>query len=350
MQQQTTPQQFKIQQQSVVKTEPVTPVKPGPMTPTVITHQLPVSAQATPQTQPQSQVAAGGSDVDTVPTDAADFKPWKKHKAATFKVNKLLKRRRQNARFRKLLIPKNAIMVLNELQPGISFEADEQMNAFSQLVYTVKINVDGATYTGEGSSKAAAKAAAAELAVKGLILKKITESGIKRATSASAEAVEEDMDTASGDDVSEKGSINGRRPIPEDEVPWGSLASFALFKLFADWKAQGTNIPPSISSPQLTPKPIPKVAGSKPATAPMKGNIPDNPETLHPVTLVGRLYPGTLFSEISREGHAPHLTFCIGATVNGVQYTGTARNKKEAKKNCAIEILKAANIPYNVSV
>ena len=56
-------------------------------------------------------------------------------------MNKVQKRRRQNARFRKLLIPKNAIMVLNELQPGITFEADEQTNAFNQVSYTVKIEV-----------------------------------------------------------------------------------------------------------------------------------------------------------------------------------------------------------------
>lgn len=32
-------------------------------------------------------------------------------------------------------------MVLNELQPGITFEADEQTNAFNQVSYTVKIEV-----------------------------------------------------------------------------------------------------------------------------------------------------------------------------------------------------------------
>lgn len=71
---------------------------------------------------------------------------------------------------------------------------------------------------------------------------------------------DDQMDTTSGDDMSEKGSTNGRRVIPEDEVPWGSLASFALFKLFADWKAQGTNIPPVTPSPVL--KPIPKATVS----------------------------------------------------------------------------------------
>lgn len=114
---------------------------------------------------------------------------------------------------------------------------------------------------------------------------------------------------------------------------------------------------------------------------PTKGTIPENPETLHPVTLVGRVFPGTIFYELSREGTPPHLTFQMGTTVNDIQHVGVgeyklfsyffccnytllddvilllviivfyfaARSKKEAKKNCAIEVLKANNIPYNTN-
>lgn len=61
---------------------------------------------------------------------------------------------------------------------------------------------------------------------------------------------DEAMEVTSGDEMgSEKGSSNGRRVYPEDEVPWGSLASFALFKLFAEWKTQGSVIPPAITPP-----------------------------------------------------------------------------------------------------
>lgn len=30
-----------------------------------------------------------------------------------------------------------------------------------------------------------------------------------------------------------------RAPPPEDEVPWGSLAAFALHKLFNEWQSEG---------------------------------------------------------------------------------------------------------------
>lgn len=29
----------------------------------------------------------------------------------------------------------------------------------------------------------------------------------------------------------------------EDDMPWGSLASFALYRLFLDWQSQGTHVP-----------------------------------------------------------------------------------------------------------
>jgi hypothetical protein len=36
--------------------------------------------------------------------------------------------------------------------------------------------------------------------------------------------------------------VNGATTQPEDDVPWGSLASFALYKLFNEWQSQGINV------------------------------------------------------------------------------------------------------------
>jgi len=59
----------------------------------------------------------------------------------------------------------------------------------------------------------------------------------------------EAMDTSENAEESQsetgEGATNGgkRRELPEDEVPWGSLASFALFRLFSEWESQGTHVP-----------------------------------------------------------------------------------------------------------
>jgi len=50
--------------------------------------------------------------------------------------------------------------------------------------------------------------------------------------------------------------------------------------------------------------------------------IPDNPTDRHPVMLLNQLRPGIQFTEISREGTPPNLTFTLGVTVDGKQYNG----------------------------
>lgn len=35
-----------------------------------------------------------------------------------------------------------------------------------------------------------------------------------------------------------------RPPPPEDDLPWGSLAAFALHKLFLEWQRGATELPP----------------------------------------------------------------------------------------------------------
>lgn len=57
------------------------------------------------------------------------------------KVNKKVKKRRQNARLRKILQPKNAIMVLNELKTGIKFTFQEHTNALTQTMFVVNAEV-----------------------------------------------------------------------------------------------------------------------------------------------------------------------------------------------------------------
>ena len=50
--------------------------------------------------------------------------------------------------------------------------------------------------------------------------------------------------------------------------------------------------------------------------------IPDNPTDRHPVMLLNQMRPGIQFTEISREGTPPNLTFTLGVTVDGKSYTG----------------------------
>lgn len=86
--------------------------------------------------------------------------------------------RRRNKKLVKFLQPKNAVMVLNEMIGNTTYtlsENAEQMNNSS--LFKASVLVDGIEHFGYGNSKMAAKSAAAETAIKSLILKKLKSTG-----------------------------------------------------------------------------------------------------------------------------------------------------------------------------
>ncbi|XP_049842214.1 interleukin enhancer-binding factor 3-like [Schistocerca gregaria] len=160
--------------------------------------------------------------------------------------------RKQNARLRKLLHPKNAMIILRELKPGINFTFQDHTNAVTQTRFVVSAEVDGKVYVGEGLSKSIAKQNAAEKALKDLLLERMSNAAVttqKRDNAEVVEPMQQELNNAAGSGVSDDGSIAesaqalGKPPIPEDDVPWGSVISFALYKLFAEWQSQGTHLP-----------------------------------------------------------------------------------------------------------
>lgn len=70
------------------------------------------------------------------------------------KVSMREKRRRQNLQLRRLLTPKNAQMVLNELSPGIQHEftimPEETFGNSMNKQYVAVVNVEGVEYKGTG--------------------------------------------------------------------------------------------------------------------------------------------------------------------------------------------------------
>lgn len=107
----------------------------------------------------------------------------------------------------------------------------------------------------------------------------------------------------------------------EDEIPWSSLASFALYKLFLEWHNQGTSVP--------VPRPgLPATKGAKkdnpnaPKT-PVQKELPPNPANIHPVMLLNQMKPGLTYVELSRVGNPPNTMFTLAVEIDGVEYSGT---------------------------
>ena len=138
-----------------------------------------------------------------------------------------------------------------------------------------------------------------------------------------------------------------QKPPMEDETPWLQLASLALFKLFNDWQAQGYVVPSELLKTEgemkVKNEDVPMTTPGNPAPIKPKQakKVPDNPTDRHPVQLLNELRGGVAFNVVGSSGVTPNIIFTMGCEIDGVEYTGVGRNKKDAKKHCAMEALKA---------
>lgn len=245
------------------------------------------------------------------------------------KINRKELRRRRNLRLRKILQPKNALMVLNELIGGTTYEVSDTPDMFSGTLFKCTVVVDGVEHVGLGKSKPSAKNAAAEAALKHMVLNKVTiapppDNSIKQ----EGDASEIKMDI---DDNSEG-------------ISWSHVACYALHKLLNSWD-DGTNL-------NVTEKATPggntdaadgsKVAEKKPAK-----KLPNNANTMNPVMLLNQMLPNATFEEMSREGKPPNVNFTAKCTIGNDQFFGTASTKKGSRKICAFAACQnVLNIQY----
>ena len=91
--------------------------------------------------------------------------------------------------------------------------------------------MDGKLYQGVGSNKSLARATAAERALQSFVPPPPPPKDAA-ATAAAAEAEENDS----------------AAEAPEDETPWSALASFALHRLFCDWRQGRVGAPLSLEA------------------------------------------------------------------------------------------------------
>jgi len=260
-----------------------------------------------------------------------------------------IKKKRSNFRLRKMLVPKAPLCVLNEMvgqpnqvqytfvdtHPGAVAQANAHMRPGmpKMELFTAQCTLDGEVFAGTGPSKQIAKNIAAEHAIQHFFMKKFEESKSK-----------DQKDPETGEPL--------KPNQMEDETPWAQLASLALFKLFNDWQAQGYSVPLELwkapsgesgSGAAAAAAPAGQAGaeaeGEKKPQQPAK-KMPDNPTDRHPVQLLNELRGGVSYSLVAESGTPPNMTFTFGTQIDGQTFTGEGKNKKDAKKNCAVNVLK----------
>lgn len=259
------------------------------------------------------------------------------------------KKIRQNRQLRKTLIPKNALMALNEVV-GLTISEFTITNA-SGGGFVAVVSVNDKQYEGKGHSKIAAKNNASEKALRDYVLEKMREKPRLRKNSVNAdESVEMAVDT-NNEVASENGEdgqeIAGAMSLMDD-VPMVNLASFAIYKLFTEWENEGYVVPElrvahapqtgtgtgtdnsnADAGPQVKP----------PKAPPIRSELPNNWESIHPSTLLCMMRPGLQYREIGTVGDPPNVLQRMGVTVDEVDYESSGRSKKIARRNVAVCVL-----------
>lgn len=269
---------------------------------------------------------------------------------------------RRNAMFRKYLQPKTAVMCLNELVVGLQYDVESLASVGN---FGASVDVNGVVYRGYGSSKSLAKQAAAEAALV---------SFVKPPPPKPAAGQPE---------------VSGDAEVV-DETPWKTIASFAMYKLFAEWsegnsarhtlpqtqqqftspQTQAQNFAnPAIpdlrhyisemQNQQIAPSnqgtftyPLPAKQPTQQQPAQPKNQAPPQPAknlseevkvTQHPVMVLHQLCPSLAYET---ETHVDAVTqaksFTIGVTMGDASYSAQGANVKKAKFNVAKIILKEA--------
>ena len=72
-----------------------------------------------------------------------------------------------------------------------------------------------------------------------------------------------------------------------------------------------------------------------PMTMPSQGSL----EQKNPVAFLNEIRGNVVYTLLGTWGTGPNMVFSMGTNIDGVAYSGTGANKKDAKKNCAKDVL-----------
>jgi len=283
-------------------------------------------------------------------------RPWEKVDADGNKIKRKKVPGAKNLRIRKHVQPRNALSCLNELVPGCVFESIQEGGVGQQ--FGVSVTVDGAQYSGYGPSKQIARQNAAEAALVSFVKPPVPKSG--------------------------PGEQNENA---EDKTPWATLAAFAMYKLFNDWKegrigtqgggggpqkgangqsfdlrdylamkghfnqvvggqANGTHqttnsaIFAHLGSPAAGGIKEPAQANT-PGTAKPAKQVADNAASLHPVMVLHQMRPTIVYNTNKTTGDDNTPYFYVTVDIDGQQFTGEGTSVKKAKFNLAKDAIYA---------
>ncbi|XP_014671892.1 PREDICTED: double-stranded RNA-specific editase 1-like [Priapulus caudatus] len=224
-------------------------------------------------------------------------------------------KRRKKARQRSFgpTAPKNALVQLNEIKPGLQYALLTQSGPVHAPVFTISVSVNGELYEGSGPTKKKAKLCAAEKALRSFVqFPNVSEA--YRAMGMGVRSADFTSDAAETHDTTLFNAFDGE--CPDADTP-----------------------PPPLQENGVGGAAAAVVAGIVHPPVGVKAPVPAHPMGKNPVMLLNELRPGLKYEFVSETGESHAKSFTVAVTIDAQVFQGCGRNKKIAKSRAAQAVL-----------
>lgn len=213
------------------------------------------------------------------------------------------------------VLPKNALMQLNEIKPGLQYMLLSQTGPVHAPLFVMSVEVNGQVFEGSGPTKKKAKLHAAEKALRSFV----QFPNASEAHLAMGRTLSVNTDFTSDQADFPDTLFNGFETPDKSEPPFyvGSNGDDS-FSSSGDVSLSASPVPASLTQPPLPiPPPFPPPSGK------------------NPVMILNELRPGLKYDFLSESGESHAKSFVMSVVVDGQFFEGSGRNKKLAKARAA---------------
>ncbi|CAG06647.1 unnamed protein product, partial [Tetraodon nigroviridis] len=221
------------------------------------------------------------------------------------------------------VLPKNALMQLNEIKPGLQYKLLSQTGPVHAPVFVMSVEVNGQLFEGSGPTKKKAKLNAAEKALRSFVqFPNASEAHMAMGRTLS---VHTDF-TSDQADFPDMLFNAFETSTPVDESFYLASNSNGSFS------SLGIEYP-------LLPSPVPNLVQAPLPPAPSTYISPTSGK--NPVMILNELRPGLKYDFVSESGESHAKNFVMSVMVDTQNFQGSGRNKKLAKARAAQAALSA---------
>ncbi|KAM9328463.1 double-stranded RNA-specific editase 1-like [Pholidichthys leucotaenia] len=221
------------------------------------------------------------------------------------------------------ILPKNALMQLNEIKPGLQYKLLSQTGPVHAPIFVMTVEVNGQLFEGSGPTKKKAKLNAAEKALRSFV----------------------QFPNASEAHMAMGRTLSVHTDFTSDQADFPNMLFNAFEtstpiddKFYLTPNTNGSFNSLGIEYP-LLPSPVPVLAQTAISPAPATFNPPTTSK--NPVMILNELRPGLKYDFVSESGESHAKNFVMSVTIDAQNFQGSGRNKKLAKSRAAQAALSA---------